>query len=117
MALSFTFSPSCSAAFLKAAVPGSHWEQDGTYDFIPCVFSDSLLIGYTKSWTPRALSVGTHTDDCTGELTWHWELAPKFPRGGDGIERETVLELISADSGEWTQKLAVPPTATSINVY
>lgn len=63
MASGFSISPSsCSATLQEALVPRSHWEQDGVHDFIPCIFSDSLLIGNTKSFTQELLSLDTHTE-------------------------------------------------------
>lgn len=72
----FSFS-SCSAAFQEAQVPRSHWEQNGTHDFIPCIFSDSLLIGNTKSFSQELLSLETHTANSPDEMIRHWAPTPK----------------------------------------
>lgn len=52
----FCVPPSCcSAATQLAPVVGFKWKQDGSSDFIPYIFSDSLLIENTKTFPPRAL--------------------------------------------------------------
>lgn len=83
----FSFFFSCSVAFQEAQVPRSHWKQNGARDLIPCIFSDSLLIGNTKSFSQELLSLETHTANSTDELVRHWALTPKQSTvGGDGTE-------------------------------